>query len=309
MSEAEAGRAVLLLTLAIVTGFGLLVSIWSIIARKRGESARPIWIKYLAWFVIIPPILIPLVYSRSVFQGIVLLLSLLCFREYTRVTGLWSDRRLVGVCYLAIVAIYYPVFTTWYGLYQAMPLYAIALVLALPVIRDTYEHMIQKVCLSVLGVIYFGWFFSHLAYLRNVEHGIAYIFLLLVLVESNDAFGYLWGTLLGRHKLAPRISPHKTIEGTFAAAASVMVLAWLLRYLVPSISTPHLLLLTFILAVFGTCGDLTISYIKRDLGIKDTGALIPGHGGLLDRFDSILFTAPLYFHFLRYFYGRLSDGW
>jgi phosphatidate cytidylyltransferase len=87
------------------------------------------------------------------------------------------------------------------------------------------------------------------------------------------------------------------------AAASVIALAFGLRFLVPNITSIHLAVIAFALSIFGMCGDLTISFIKRDLKIKDMGALIPGHGGLLDRFDSIIFTAPLFFHFIRYFYG------
>jgi len=83
---------------------------------------------------------------------------------------------------------------------------------------------------------------------------------------------------------------------------SVIALAWLLRFLVPAVSPLHILIIGALLSIFGMCGDLTISFIKRDLGIKDMGDVIPGHGGLLDRFDSLIFTAPLYFHFIRYFY-------
>jgi len=88
------------------------------------------------------------------------------------------------------------------------------------------------------------------------------------------------------------------------AIVSVVGLAFAFRFLVPFVSAAHLAVLAFAVSVFGMCGDLTISFIKRDLKIKDMGSLIPGHGGLLDRFDSIIFTAPIFFHFLRYLYGE-----
>jgi len=309
MNNTEAGRYVMIATACLMGGFGVLVAVWSVIAKLRGRPAWPIWRRYLAWFVITPPLVLPLAYSKVGYQVVVFVLSSLCFREYSRATGLWKDKKLVIACHVAIAAIYYPVFVEWYGFYQAMPAFAMAFVLMIPVIRDEYEHMIQKVCLAILGVLYFGWFLSHVAFLRNVEHSVAYIFFLLVIVESNDAFGYLWGSLIGRRKLVPQISPNKTREGMIGAVVSVLGLAVLLRVLVPQISTPHLLVLTFVLAVFGVCGDLMMSYIKRDLRIKDTGSVIPGHGGLLDRFDSLLLTAPMFFHFLRYHYGHLSHGW
>lgn len=299
----EISRTIIFFSGGLLLGFGVLVAIWSLIAKARGKDPKTIWTRYLAWFLIAPPIIIPLVWGRIPFIAAMLVLSLLCFREYGQAVGLWKDRRLMVICYLAIACIYLPIFFFKYGIFQAMPIYVVAFILTVPMHRDEYEHMIQKVCLAVLGVVYFGWFFSHLAYFRNFTNGVAYIFVLFVLVEGNDAFAYLWGTLLGRHKLIPRLSPNKTVEGMFGAIMSVVALAFALRFLVPEISALHLAVIAFALSIFGMCGDLTISFIKRDLQIKDMGSLIPGHGGLLDRFDSIIFTAPLFFHFIRYFYG------
>jgi len=295
-------KQILMLLAAILLGFGILVVIWSIQAMWKGKEIRTLWKRYLVWFVIAPAVVLPLVFSRAGFQCLVLLLSLLCFREYSRVVGLWKDRKIILPAYLAIFFIYVPVFTRWYGLYQAVPIYGVALILIVPIFRDEFENMIQKTCLGVLGVVYFGWFLSHMAYLRNFTDGVQYLVDLMVLVEANDAFGYLWGSLLGKHKLVPKISPQKTIEGALGAVFCVIVLGFLLRFLIPKVSSVHVFVLTFMLSIFGMCGDLTISFIKRDLRVKDMGNLIPGHGGLLDRCDSIIFTAPLYFHFLRFFY-------
>jgi phosphatidate cytidylyltransferase len=290
-------------------GFLALVVCWSLVLMWRGREVRTLWVRYLAWFAIIPPILIPLVVDRRLFLGVVLLLALLCFREYSRAVGLWRDPALCRVCYLGIAAIYLPIFDVWYGLYQAFPIYVVSLILIFPVMRDEYDHMIQKVCLAILGTVYFGWFLSHVAYLRNAPPGVEAIFVLLVLVESNDAFGYLWGTLLGRRPLAPRLSPKKTVEGALLAIVSVIVVGQLLGFLLPFVGRWHLAFLSFLVAVLGLCGDLVISFIKRDLKLKDMGSVIPGHGGLLDRFDSLVLAAPAYFHFLRYFYGPVSGNW
>jgi phosphatidate cytidylyltransferase len=309
MTNALAARELFALCGWVLGGFGGLVAVWSLVARWRGESARAIWIPYLAWFLILPPILVPLVLGQACFQVAMLGLSLLCFREYARITGLWRDRRICVVAALAIVCIYYPVFVSWYGLYQAMPLYAAMLVMLEPIHRDEFKSMIQKTCLAFFGVLYFGWFFSHLAYVRNLQFGIAAVVFLLAVVEGSDAFACLWGKLLGRHRLCPGLSPNKTVEGALGAVTSALALGVALHGLLPFVTLPHLLLLSFLLAVFGMCGDLALSMVKRDLGVKDTAQLIPGHGGLLDRFDSLIFTAPVFFHFLRYFYGHLDRAW
>jgi len=299
----DLSRTILTVTASILGGFGVLVAVWSLIAKFRGKDAKTIWTRYLAWFLIAPPLVIPLVWGRVPFLFVTFALSLLCFREYANAVGLWKDQRTMNICYLGILCIYWPIYFFKYGIFQAMPVYVVALILTIPMHRNEYENMIQKTCLATLGVLYFGWFFSHLAYLRNLTHGMAYVFFLIVLVEANDACAYLWGSLLGKNKLIPRLSPNKTVEGMIGSILSTIGIAFLMRPLVPHISTVHLVVLAFCMSVFGMCGDLTISFIKRDLKIKDMGTLIPGHGGLLDRFDSIIFTAPLFFHFVRYFYG------
>lgn len=223
-------------------------------------------------------------------------------------TGLWSDRRFMFSAYAAISLIYFPVFLgkTAYGSFQAFPIYAIIAVLLVPVFYDEYSQMIQKASLGMLGVAYFGWFFSHLAFLRNCNNGIELITFLLLLTEMNDASAYLGGNLFGKHKLVPRLSPNKTVEGVFVSIAFTTGMAFLLHFLVPFISNLHILLTALLISVGGTTGDLVISFIKRDLGVKDTGRIIPMHGGLLDRFDSLVFTVPLYFHFINCFYGIIK---
>lgn len=304
MNDPDAAKQVLWLTGWIMAAFGLIVLVGALAARSKGLSVRSMVTKYLAWFVLIPPLLLPLVYSRALFQVVVFLLSVQCIREFARATGLWRDRGVMWLCYVLTAAIYVPIFVGWYGGFQIGPLPAVGLLLLVPITRGRYEHMLQKVCLSVLAVLYFGWFLSHLAYLRNFEHGMAYSYFLVVLVVCNDALGYLWGKWLGRHKLIPRISPNKTVEGAVFSGASVLVIGCLLRpLLLPAVGVMSVVLLAMLISVLGVCGDLVVSFIKRDLSIKDMGSAIPGHGGFLDRCDSMILTAPVFFHTVRWFYG------
>jgi len=134
-----------------------------------------------------------------------------------------------------------------------------------------------------LAVLYFGWCFAHLAYLIHLQHGIGHVIFVLVLTELNDIAAFCIGKAIGKHPLSPRISPNKTIEGSLGALLAVLGFAGLFRFAVPEFSTPHVLLAAALISLTGTFGDLTISCIKRDLGIKDMGRLIPGQGGVLDR--------------------------
>lgn len=296
-------KTVILITMgAVLGGYAIILSILTIVFRIQKKNVGRMWVKYLTWFIIIPPILIPLVFSPVAFKVIILILSLLCFREYANAVGLWKDRYFIILSNLAIIVCYIPVFLGYFGFFQAMPVYLIIFVLLLPIVRGEYEHMVQKACLAMLGITYFGWLFAHIAFFVNIKNGIAYIFLLFLLVESNDASGYIFGKLFGKHKLIPKISPRKTDAGLIGGLLVVIGLSFALKFLAPNFSVFHRILFASVISIGGTSGDLVMSYVKRDLKIKDFGRILPGHGGLLDRFDSIIFVAPLFFHLVNLFY-------
>jgi phosphatidate cytidylyltransferase len=144
--------------------------------------------------------------------------------------------------------------------------------------------------------------FSHFPFLANSDRPYAYLLYLVFAVELNDVAAFTFGKLFGRHKFRSNISPNKTWEGALGALAVSMALPWLLRGTFPHFGPLQLILTGIIVGVGGQLGDLSISVIKRDIGIKDMGALIPGHGGILDRIDSLIYTAPLFLHMVDYFY-------
>jgi phosphatidate cytidylyltransferase len=153
-----------------------------------------------------------------------------------------------------------------------------------------------------LGFIYLGWMFSHVGFLANSPHAYGYLLFLFLAVEGNDVAAFTSGKLFGRHKLREEISPNKTWEGSLGALAVSMALPWFMWFSFPHFGPLQLVLTGLIIGIGGQLGDLTISMIKRDVGVKDMGALIPGHGGLLDRIDSLIFVGPLFFHMVRWFY-------
>jgi len=294
-----------LLVWAVFIGCTIPLVILSFVRRAKGKDVRSMWVKYGAWFIMVPVVTLPMFLGRWGMQAAFLVLSLLAFEEFSRAVGIRDEPSRLWLARAAIVLIYLPVFASWYCLFMAMPAYLILLVLLLPILRDRYEGMVRRTCLTVLGVLYFGWFLAHLAYLMNTETGRELVLAFLLVVVMNDASAYLVGSSFGRHRLAPRLSPKKTIEGSVGALAVAMGVMFAVRFAFEGITLAHTIALGFLLAFGGTCGDLAISLIKRDVGIKDTGSLIPGHGGLLDRLDSILFAAPIFFHFLNHFYLHL----
>lgn len=149
---------------------------------------------------------------------------------------------------------------------------------------------------------------GHLALIVNLDvpstTGVRLVLLLIITAECNDIFQYLTGKMFGKRKIAPKISPNKTVEGFLGGLILTPVLTNLLGwFLLPERSILFYTLLGLGIAFFGFCGDLFISRIKRRAGVKDTGRLIPGHGGLLDRVDSLIFSAPLFYWLMRLMYS------
>ena len=173
----------------------------------------------------------------------------------------------------------------------------------IPILRDRAKGQLQLIALSVVGFMYVGWMFLHLAYLANAKNAYGYLLFLLFAVPLNDIAAFTFGRTFGKRQLRENISPNKTWAGAIGALAVSMLLPWLVRFSFPEFGTLQLILTGLIVGVGGQLGDLTISVIKRDIGIKDMGALIEGHGGVLDRVDSLIYVAPLFFHMARYFYG------
>ena len=294
----------------LLVAFGGYLLLVAALKRQDREQRRSVFRTYAAWFLILPVLLIPLLAGQAAWVGLVLGLSLMCLREFGCATGLWRDRTFMWVSAGCIVGIFYQVMVRWYSLFVVMPIYATLVLLTVPLARDTFEHMIQKTCLSVLAVLYLGWCLAHLAYLIHIDNGIGHVLFVLLLVELNDVCAFSVGKALGRHRLSPRLSPNKTVEGSVGALVGVIGFAFLFRYAVPEYDTLHLILIAGLISMTGTFGDLTMSFIKRDLGVKDMGHVIPGHGGILDRLDSLVFVAPVFFHFTVYFYPWLHDpGW
>jgi phosphatidate cytidylyltransferase len=196
----------------------------------------------------------------------------------------------------------------WYGLFMAMPVFVVAMILAVPVVRNRAQHQLRPLGLAVMGFVYFGWMFGHLAFLANADHAYSYLGYLVLAVELNDVAAYLCGKAFGRHPLRSEISPKKTWEGALGALAISLLLPWVLRFTFPWFGMIDCIMAGVIVGVGGQLGDLAASVIKRDLGIKDMGKVIAGHGGILDRTDSLIYVTPLFFHYVRFRHGMSTPA-
>jgi phosphatidate cytidylyltransferase len=241
-----------------------------------------------------------------VFLGFV---SFLALKEYfSLIPTRRADRRVLFWAYLAIPAQFWWVYTGWYGLFIIfIPVYLFLLLPMRMVLIGETSGFLRAAGSLHWGLMLTVFNLSHMAFLLALPEtvnpaggGAGLVLFLMFLTQFNDVAQYVWGKTLGKHKIIPKVSPKKTWEGFIGGVATTTAAAWLLA--------PHLTPLTgwegpvagLLIGLAGFVGDVNISALKRDLGIKDSGSLIPGHGGVLDRVDSLTFTAPLFFHYLYY---------
>lgn len=153
--------------------------------------------------------------------------------------------------------------------------------------RSAYSRSLSYALFLILALA-----LGHLL-LKNHHDWYPWFAFVLLLVSATDSFSQLFGRLLGKHKLCPNLSPHKTWEGLLGGVVSAMLIAWLLRFLLPDLTLSRILSLGLTIALAAIMGDLLFSYVKRKIGIKDFSGILPGHGGILDRFDSLIVAAPV----------------
>ncbi len=179
--------------------------------------------------------------------------------------------------------------------------------------RRIEEQAINHIATTIFGAMYVGWLMSHLVLLRELPYamgqiystGTAYALLPFVLTWSCDSAAYFFGIKFGKHKLLPRISPEKSWEGAIGGVLFAVVAGFVYQQVYAHfLSWFDIFVLGISVGVLAQVGDLVESLIKRDADMKDAGATIPGHGGVLDRFDSLLFTAPMIYYYLRFFAAR-----
>ena len=278
--------------------------------KKEIES---IWRTYCSWLIMATIGLLVVFAGRvSTIVG-VMLLAIFAFKEFARASGLYRDWWMTGAVYAGIVTVGVASLmphprgqepgTGWYGFFVAVPVFAVALILLIPILRNRARGELQRMSLAIVGFVYIGWMFGHLGFIANATNAYGFICYIVFATELSDVSAFTFGRLFGRHPLRSEISPGKTWEGALGALAVSLLLPWLFRFSFPFFGVRQLILTGLIVGIGGQLGDLSISVIKRDIGTKDMGAIIPGHGGILDRIDSLIYVAPLFMHMANYYYG------
>jgi phosphatidate cytidylyltransferase len=298
------------------------------LARKnREKSYAEVRSRIRTWVILVGMIGQALVMDKMFSLAFFALISFLSLKEYlSLIPTRRVDRRVLFWAYLSIPLQYFWAYRQWYGMFIVfIPVYMFLLVpfRILMTRQKPFEphegeaedtHAITKGFLRAVGTVHWGMMLlvfclSHIGYLlvlppvdAKPAGGPGLVLMLLLMTELNDVAQYVWGKSFGKHKVVPEVSPNKTVEGLLGGILTTTVLCVMLAPILSPFSFVHSLILGPVISMAGFFGDITVSALKRDLGIKDTGSILPGHGGVLDRVDSLTYTAPLFFHFVHYFY-------
>lgn len=214
-----------------------------------------------------------------------------------------QDRRVLIWCYLAIPLQYFLAYKGWFNFFIVfIPVFMFVWIPFILVVKGYTTDIGRSMGVLPAQLMLTVFSLSHLAYLLSLPElpgfhagGRGMLLFVVFITEINDVFQFTWGKLTGKHKIIPKVSPNKTWEGFIGGVLTTTAIGYFLRFLTP-FNELEAVLVTLLIACVGFVGDVVVSAIKRDIGLKDTGTLIPGHGGMLDRIDSLSMTAPVFFY-------------
>lgn len=287
----------------------------ALLRRRQPERNHvELVLRVRTWWIIVVLFTLMLAGGRTTAIVLLALVSFLAFKEYlSLIATRRADHRVLFWAYLSIPLQYLWVYQGWYGMFIIfIPVYAFLFLPMRMVLIGETQGFLRAASVLHWGLMTTVFSLSHMAYLlalpasgNPVAGGAGLLLYLVVLTQFNDVMQYVWGKTLGRHKAIPRVSPGKTVEGLIGGVLSTAALSCLLAPMLTPLNGWQPLWFGLLLGAAGFIGDVTVSAIKRDIGVKDSGSLLPGHGGILDRLDSLTYTAPLFFHLVYYLHYPL----
>ena len=265
-----------------------------------------------AWWAMVLLLSVALLSGPAITVVLFAFVSFVALREYmTLCASRPGDHAVIAVTFYGVLPLQYLlVWGGWDGLFQSfIPVVAFLLLPIVACARSDRQRFLERIATAQWGLMVCVYCVSHLPALLLLDiagfegRDVLLIAWLVIVSQGSDVLQYIWGKLLGRHRFAPELSPSKTLEGLLGGVASATVLGAALHWITP-FSVGASALMALVVCVLGVCGGLVMSAIKRDRGVKDWGVMIEGHGGMLDRLDSLVFAGPVFFYLVRHWWAR-----
>jgi phosphatidate cytidylyltransferase len=302
------GGIVTLLLVASFAGWGLGRSV-------RGDDGRAVVAnlnaRVRAWWIMTAVFAVAFLLGKIATIFLFAIVSFFALREFLTLTPTRAgDHRAMSLAFFVLIPVqYYLIGLEWYALFSIfIPVYAFLLLPALSALAEDVEQFLERTAKIQWGIMVTIYCISHVPALLLLDipgyggQNALLLFYMLLVVQLSDVLQYVFGKIFGRTKIAPVVSPSKTVEGFVGGAAGAMLIGAAMWWITPF--TPlQAAGMAFVAVLMGFLGGLVLSAVKRSLGAKDWGTMIRGHGGMMDRMDSVSFAAPIFFHLTRYFFA------
>ncbi|HEX7644686.1 MAG TPA: phosphatidate cytidylyltransferase [Burkholderiaceae bacterium] len=287
---------------------------WLLSLRANSEGGRSVIdnlnARIRAWWGMVAVFAVAFVLGKNTTIVMFAFVSFFALREFLTLTPTkFGDHRALSLSFFVLIPVqYWLIGIRWYELFTIfVPVYGFLLLPSLSVLAEDTEHFLERSAKIQWGVMIAVYCISHVPALMLLDipgyegQDALLLFYLVLVVQLSDVLQYVFGKLFGRTKVAPVVSPSKTVEGFIGGALSATAIGAAMWRITPF--TPlQAAGMAFVIVLMGFLGGLVLSAVKRSLGAKDWGTMIQGHGGMMDRMDSISFAAPIFFHLTRYFY-------
>lgn len=308
-------RETLLLFAGVVGVLVFASAVGAILKARAGEGPSAtidnLNARVKAWWVMVALLGAAIAFGKAAVVVLYAMASFFALREFITLTDTrrgdhWA---LLVAFFVALPVQYWLVWTNWYGLFAVfIPVYGFLLMPAIAALRQDTSDFLTRVAAQQWALMICVYCASHVPALLTLDipgyegRQVLLVAFLIIVVQGSDVLQYVFGKLYGKRKVAPLLSPSKTWEGLVGGVLSATALGTALWWITP-FAPWQAGLLAFVICVMGFLGGLVMSGIKRDRGVKDWGHMIAGHGGVLDRIDSIVFSAPIFFHLTRYWWA------
>ncbi len=300
------GTALYRETVLMVLSSLILVATGMFFFRNKNPQTQAFWASLISW-IFASPILFGFMGLGSPWPLVALtVVAIIGAKIFFQMSGIYHRSNFVWLCYLGIVSLAICIHYELHELYNMMPMIFLATLCLVPILRNSAKHMIQYICLALMGFSFVGWSFMHLGWLWELDRGPYMVIYIIILTEVCDNLYLGLSRYIGKVRLFTRISPKRNLESFLIASAITFALAFGLRHLLPERGEIFWISSAIVATLGGSLGDLVLSVIRRDLGIKDVGVFIIGRGDLLTIIDRLIFVAPIYFYVMQYLEHRIK---
>ncbi len=290
-------------TLVIVTIF--VVGVIFFPFRHKNPAVLGTWASIKSW-IFAAPILFFIIGLSDPWPLVgITIAAIFCAKEFFQITGMYHRSMFVWLVYFGIFGQALSIYFNYLDLYDLMPMIMMALIMCVPLARNNYKSMVQYTALSTFNFIFMGWGLLHMSRIFLLPQGYLHLIYMILLAEACDNIGLAAGRVIGKVKILDKISHRRTVEGAVLSFVFTMGVAYSLKNIFAAEPVNFWLVTGAVVFLSSSMGDLALSVIRRDLGVKDMGAFIWGRGGLLDLMDRMIFVAPLYFYALKWLHEGL----